>query len=165
MDFENLSAKYKFLVIPISGTNTGTITQLSSGVYIGYIGEHFLIGINAEKGQLETDENFESNQNEHFATFGVGTFIGFHFLDSIKIWTGYLNTELEPTSTKDYRYYGQHVSYGIGYRVYKGILVNLESYTNYYTQIESDSTGQTNGLSQDIKTTATSLSLSMAFIF
>ena len=25
MDFENLSAKYKFLVIPISGTNTGTM--------------------------------------------------------------------------------------------------------------------------------------------
>jgi len=148
-----------------NGSETGNITQLSSGIYIGYIGEHFLVGINAEKGQLETDSSFETNGNEHFSTFGVGTFIGFHFFDALKIWTGYLNTELEPTSTEDYRYYGQLVSYGIGYRVWKGVLISIESYTNFYTQIETDSTGKTTGLGTNIKTTGTSLSISTAFIF
>ena len=108
---------------------------------------------------------YHPNNYKKYNGGGVGSFLGFHFFDSFKIWTGYLNSTLEPTSNRDFRYFGQHVSFGLGLRVYQGLMINAEGFRNQYTQEENDETGKTRGLDDNIKTEGQIYYLSYIFIF
>lgn len=132
---------------------------------VGYIGDYFLAGLNFELGNFTYSDNITDDGYTHFKGGGVGTYLGFHFYDRIKIWTGYLNSSIEPKSNDDFRYYGQQVSFGIGYRVWDFVLLNYEVFRNYFTQYEDDTTGKTQGLEQNIKTEMQAISLSMFLIF
>ena len=170
----SINAHARFLVEPKAlsysgefkvGSESGKISGTGYGISLGYFGNHFMAGINIERSEIKTDSGFNTNGYQKFNGGGVGTFIGFYFLDSFKLWTGYLNSVLEPTSNKDYRYFGQHFSIGLGYRFYKGFMINIEGYRNQYTQEENDVTGQTRGLDSNIKTEGSAYSLSYIFAF
>jgi hypothetical protein len=143
----------------------GNLSGQVFGLNTGYLGENFMIGLTVEKGQYKYDSNITSAGHENFDGGGLGSFIGFHLFDHFKIWTGYLNSSLEPTSNNDTRYFGQQVSFGIGYRVYEGLMLNLHSFSNQFTQFEDDNTGKTTGLSRNIKTEGHVLSASYLLIF
>lgn len=170
----SINAHARFLVEPkvISysgefkvGQESGKYSGNGYGVSLGYFGNHFMAGINIEKTQIKTGSGFNDKGYQTFNGGGVGTFIGFYFLDSFKLWTGYLNSVLEPTSNNDYRYFGQHFSIGLGYRFYEGFMLNIEGFRNQYTQEENDVTGQTRGLDSNIKTEGTAYSISYIFAF
>lgn len=148
-----------------AGQEKGDLSGKVMAINLGYLGNHFMIGFSIEKGQYTYDSNLTSDKYTHFNGGGVGSFIGFYFLDHFKIWTGYLNSTLEPTSNNDTRYFGQHVSLGIGYRVYEGLMLNLQGFKNQFTQMESDITGKTTGLDTNIKTDGHSLALSYILVF
>jgi hypothetical protein len=135
------------------------------GLNTGYLGENFMVGLTIEKGQYEFDSELTSAGHKKFDGGGLGSFIGFHLYDRVKIWTGYLNSSIEPTSNNNIRYFGQQVSFGLGYRLHEGLMLNLQSFSNQFTQIESDITGKTTGLARNIKTSGHSLSASYFLIF
>ena len=143
------------------GSLTGHVGQLN----LGYLGEAFMMGIALEQGQFSYDSNVFTQGYKHFDGGGVGTFLGFHFFDRIKLWTTYLNSTLEPTKNKDIRYFGQFISFGLGLRLHDGLLLNLTSFSNHFTQEENDDTGKTNGLATNIKTQGQSLGLSYILAF
>lgn len=172
--FTTQTAQARFLVEPHFNRYTGTFTRGSEsgdfkgealGLNAAYIGEHFIMGLNFEKGAFIFDNNFHSNGHSIWESGGVGTFLGFYFFDKVKIWTGYMNSSAEPRNLKTYRLFGQHASFGVGYRVFDGLMANFEMFTNYYTQSEDDTTGKTSGLSENIKTQGSSFSLSYILIF
>lgn len=148
-----------------AGNNDGNLTGKGYGLKIGYLGEYFMAGINLEKQTVETQSGFSTDNYQKFDGGGIGTFMGFHFWDLLKVWTSYLNTTLEPTSNRDYRYFGQYVSFGIGFRVYQGLLISYEGFRNQYTQEENDETGKTRGLDDNIKTEGSNLILSYILKF
>ena len=148
-----------------AGNEKGNLTGKVFGLNLGYLGEFAMAGITLEKGQYSYDNNITTNSYSHFDGGGVGTFIGFHFWDNIKLWTGYLNSTLEPTANNNIRYFGQHASFGIGYRVYDGLMLNIQGFRNQFTQIEDDVTGKTSGLDTNIKTEGHSYYLSYILIF
>lgn len=148
-----------------SGDERGKLTGHVYGLNLGYLGEVFMAGITLETGKYSYDKNVTTESTSKFDGGGVGTFLGFHLWDRLKLWTGYLNSTLEPTSNKDIRYFGQHISYGLGIRLFDGLMLNLYEFKNQFTQIEDDTTGKTGGLDPKIKTYGTNLSLSYILIF
>lgn len=164
----------KFLVEPSynyysgefeAGNESGRLIGHVYGLNLGYLGDYFMIGVTLETGKYDYDKNVSSDNTAKFDGGGVGTFLGFHVWDRWKIWTGYLNSTLEPTNNRSTRYFGQHVSYGLGYRIVDGLMLNLYEFRNQFTQYEDDTTGLTGGLSTKIKTSGTNLSLSYILIF
>ena len=149
----------------INDGETGDLTGQVLGLNMGHLGQHFMIGFTIETGKYSYDKNFTSHNSSQFDGGGIGTFVGFHFWNNLKIWTGYLNSTLEPTSNNDTRYFGQHFSYGLGYRIYEGLMINFYAFSNQFTQIEDDTTGKTTGLDSHIKTDGHNLSLSYMVIF
>jgi hypothetical protein len=148
-----------------AGTEDGDFSAKVTSLNLGYLGENILLGFTFEKGQYTFDSNVTTDAYSNFDGGGVGTFIGFNFWDRFKIWSSYLNSSLEPTANNDIRYFGQHVSFGFGYRVYEGLMLNLQSFRNQYTQKEDDVTGKTTGLDTNIKTEGYSYFLSYILIF
>lgn len=148
-----------------AGENSGDLVGRVYGLNLGYLGEYFMIGFTVETGKYDYDRSVSSNNTTKFDGGGVGTFLGFHLWDRWKVWTGYLNSTLEPTNNNDTRYFGQHISYGLGYRLYKGLLINIYEFKNQFTQLEDDTTGKTTGLESNIKTSGVNFSLSYLFIF
>jgi len=148
-----------------TGNDTGKISASMYGANIGYIGKYFMAGFSVENGSLSSDSTLTSSGSKEFQGGGIGTYMGFHFLDKWKIWTGYLNSALEPNNNNDIRYFGQHVSFGLGYRVWEGLIINIEGFRNQYTQQEDDITGKTQGLDTKIKTNGASYFLSYFLVF
>ncbi|MDH5414594.1 MAG: hypothetical protein OEW87_10690, partial [Flavobacteriaceae bacterium] len=95
----------------------------------------------------------------------IGTYIAFHFWDFFRIWTGYLNSTLEPKGNNNYRFFGQHISIGVGFRLYDGLMLNFQDARNQFTQLEDDITKKTSGLASNIKTEAQSIGLSYVLLF
>lgn len=148
-----------------TGPNTGHFSGAVYGAHVGYLGDNFMAGLTFENGEYNAGSTISETGSNRFKGGGIGTFLGFHFLDRWKIWTGYLNSALEPTNNRDKRYFGQHASVGIGYRLWEGLMFNFESFQNVYTQVEDDITGITDGLDQKIKTQGVSYSLSYILVF
>lgn len=168
------SAWTKFIIEPSynyyhgrfdSENGRGNLTGHVYGVNFGYLGEYFMAGVSIETGKYQYDNHVTVEKYRKFDGGGAGTFVGFHIFDRIKLWTGYLNSTLEPIDNNDIRYFGQHFSYGIGYRIYDGIMLNLYEFKNQFTQIEDDNTGKTNGLNPSIKTQGSNLSISYILVF
>ena len=151
----------EFKVAERTGEFTGKVANLN----LGYMDKNFMVGITLEKGDYEYDSEVTEDGYEKFDGGGVGTYIGFIFFDRIRVWTNYLNSTLEPKSNSDIRYFGQNFTYGLGYRVYDGLLINYQFFSNHFTQKEDDTTGKTEGLLSNIKTQGTSLSLSFILVF
>lgn len=147
------------------GTEDGNLSGQVYGLNLGYLGEYFMAGMSFENGQYKSDNTLTENNYEKYTGGGIGSYLGFHFLDRYKLWTGYLNSTLEPTENTDYRLFGQHVSFGLGVRVYEGLMFNIEGFRNQYTQQENDLTGKTTGLGTNIKSEGTSYFLSYFLIF
>ena len=143
-----------------SGAQEGSFSGRIYGANLGYLGDYFMAGLTLENGEYISDNTLTTEGFEKYKGGGIGTYIGFHFLDSWKVWTGYLNSALEPTSNKQIRYFGQHVSFGAGYRIWQGLILNIEGFRNQYTQQEDDTTGLTSGLETNMKTEGTSYFLS-----
>lgn len=135
------------------------------GLNLGYLGANFMIGLSFETGKYSYDKNVTDNNTSKFDGGGVGGFVGFYFWDRIKVWTGYLNSTLEPVNNNNERYFGQHVSYGLGYRLLDGLMLNIYEFKNQFTQLESDITGKTGGLENVIKTRGAQVSLSYILLF
>lgn len=148
-----------------SGENSGDFNGRIFGTNVGYLGEYFMAGLTFERGQYTSDSDLTTNGYEKYDGGGIGTYLGFHFLDLYKLWTGYLNSALEPTANKDIRYFGQHVSFGFGWRIWEGLLINVEGFRNVYTQQEDDITGKTEGLETNMRTEGTSYFLSYFLVF
>lgn len=146
-----------------TSNNKGSLTGETINLNTGYIGEYIFAGFSIEKGHYKYSEKIENATS--FNGGGIGTFLGFHFLNRFKIWTNYLNSSLEPTNQTSRRYFGQFVSFGIGYRLFGNVVLNIESFKNQFTQIEDDKTGKTSGLSENIKTVGQSVSLSFLFVY
>lgn len=157
---DNISGKFS-----IVAGNEGTFTGTSYGLRLGYLGDYFMAGINVEKGHFTYDSQVTSYGYQYFQGGGVGTYLGFHFLDHWRIWTGYLNSTLEAVSQKDYRYFGQQISLGLGYRITGGWMLNYLYYNNYFTQYEDDITGKTGSLANNVRVIGHALSLSFIAVF
>lgn len=147
-----------------SDTNSGSLVGDTLGINIGYLGKYFMAGFKAEKGEYTFGKAPMSDGFTSYSGGGLGTFIGFHFLDRWKVVTGYLNTSFEPKSNDDIRYFGQQASLLIGYRVFSGFFINVMAFRNQFTQLEDDTTGKTQSLESNIKTQGNSLSLSYMFV-
>ncbi|MCO4755385.1 MAG: hypothetical protein KC478_12960 [Bacteriovoracaceae bacterium] len=147
------------------GDQKGNISGESTGLNVGYIGNYFLAGLSFELGNFKYSKSITDDNYTLFKGGGVGTYMGFHFFDRVKLWTGYLNSSIEPKGNDDFQYFGQQVSFGLGIRIWKYILLNYEVYNNYFTQVESDVTGKTEGLDTNIRTKKESIGLSAFFIF
>ncbi len=163
-----------FLVEPhfnkVSGTferadTEGDMTGEYLGLRLAYTNKFFMIGINLEKGHYSYDSEVSATKHSHYNGGGVGTFLGFHFFDRLRIWTGYLNSVLEANGNKDQRFFGQQVEFGIGYRLWKNIFVNYSYINNFFTQEENDITGETGSIEEIIKVKSNSLSISSIFVF
>jgi len=148
-----------------TGADSGKFSGKIYGANVGYLGDYFMAGLSFENGQYTSDNTLTNQGFEKYNGGGIGSYMGFHFLDRWKIWTGYLNSALEPTANRDFRYFGQHVSFGLGYRVWEGLILNVEGFRNQYTQQEDDTTGLTTGLDSNIKTEGTSYFLSYFLVF
>jgi hypothetical protein len=135
------------------------------GLRLAYTNKFFMMGLNFEKGHYTYDREVSTLGHSYFNGGGVGTFLGFHFLDRIRIWTGYLNSTLESTNENNQRFFGQQVEFGVGLRVYKSIFLNLNHFNNFFTQEENDVDGKTGSIDEVIKVTGNSLSISTMFIF
>lgn len=157
---DNISGKFSI----VSGAD-GKMSGTSTGLRVGYLGQYFMVGMNFEKGHYEYDPEVTSYGHKYFNGGGIGTYLGFHFLDHFRIWTGYLNSALESTSQDDFRYFGQQVSMGVGYRITGGWMLNYLYFNNYFTQYEDDLTGKTGSLVSDIRVVGSSLSLSFISVF
>jgi len=139
---------------------SGSLTGKTLNLNIGYLGPYFMAGISVEKGTFEYDSDVTTDKYTTFDGGGVGTFIGFHFFDRIKLWSTYLNSSLEPVKNNDTRYFGQHFSAGIGFRIIDGLILSYQNFSNQFTQFESDITGKTEGLDNNIKTSGNIINLS-----
>lgn len=146
------------------GTN-GSLRGETSNLHVGYIGESFMAGLSFERGWLNIEDDITDTDANTFKYGGVGTFMGFHFLNRIKIYTGYTNTSLEPRNNDDFRYFGQQVNFGLGYRFWDIFILNYEYMNNFYTQIEDDTTGKTSSLNSNIRSDKHSYGISMILIF
>jgi hypothetical protein len=146
------------------GTN-GSLRGESSNLHVGYIGESFMAGLSFERGWLNFEEDITGTGASTFKYGGVGTFLGFHFLNRFKIYTGYTNTSLEPRNNDSFRYFGQQVNFGLGYRFWDILILNYEYMNNFYTQIEDDETGKTSSLDSNIRSDKHSYGISMILIF
>ena len=143
----------------------GSLKGEGSSINLGYIGKHFMAGVSAEKGWLNFNKSLVDAGPTNFTYGGFGTFLGFHFFNRIKIYTGYMNTSIEPSNDSSFRYFGQEAYFGIGYRLWDFVLLNYDYMSNVYTQLEDDNTGKTSGLDSNFKTTKQSIGLSCIFIF
>lgn len=163
-----------FLVEPhfnsISGSFTrgdkdGKLNGETAGLRLGYSDNFFMIGLNFENGHFSYDNNLTSNGYSHFQGGGIGTFLGFHFLERLRLWTGYLNTTLEAKGNTSQRFFGQQVEFGLGYRFWGPMLINYKYFNNYFTQEEDDITGKTGSIDDVIRVVGSSVSISAIFIF
>lgn len=127
---------------------------------LGYMGDYFLAGVSLEKSRFVFVDPFATQTGKIYDGGGVGTFIGFHLWDRIKIETTYLNSTLEPNSNSDVRYFGQYFAFGISLRLWRGLMLNMQHYENQFTQFEDDTTGKTQGLDSHIKTSGNIVGLS-----
>jgi hypothetical protein len=143
----------------------GNVTGEVSGLRVGYSDNNFMVGLNFEKGHYSYDSNLTDNGYSHFSGGGVGTFIGFHFYERIRIWSGYLNSALESNTNSSQRFFGQQVELGLGYRVWENVLINYSYFNNYFTQEENDITGKTGSIDQVIRVVGSNISISAVFIF
>jgi hypothetical protein len=150
-----------FKVNGISDSYTGDGTALN----LGYIGPYFLAGLELQFGTTIFNQAPTTDGGKIYKSGGVGTYLGFHFFNRWKVWTGYTNSNIEPKSNNDVRYFGQQVNLGIGYRIYEGLMLNYIHQTNYFTQREDDITGKTGSLDNIIKTQGYSFNFSVIFIF
>ncbi len=147
------------------GDLKGSLTGESLSLNAGYLGDYFMAGVTAEMGNFHYSDTIIDQNYTVFAGGGIGTYLGFHFFDRVKLWTGYLNSTLEPKSNEDLQYFGQQISFGLGIRVWKYILLNYEVYQNYFTQIEDETTGKTEGLDTNIKEQKQSIGISAFLTF
>ncbi len=148
-----------------SGDNElGSFSAKGYGVSLGYAGKYFLMGLTGEKLDYSFEDHFTTHGHTKYSGGGIGTFIGLHLFDRFKIWTSYLNSTLEPTSNTSTRYFGQYYSVGLGIRILGGIMLNAQSFTNQYTQIEDDTTGKTSGLDKKLTTFGQTYSISYIFL-
>ena len=147
------------------GDKEGDVSGEVSGLRLGYSDTNFMIGLNFEKGHYTYDSNLTDNAYSHFSGGGVGTFIGFHFFERVRIWSGYLNSALESNTNSSQRFFGQQVEIGVGYRVWQNILINYSYFNNYFTQEESDITGKTGSIDEVIRVVGSNISVSAIFIF
>ena len=143
----------------------GDFNGTGFGLNLGYAGNRFFIGLNLERLELKFQDHFTNENFETFIGGGVGSFMGFQLFDRIKIWTTYLNSTLEPVSNKKIRYFGQYYAIGLGLRLIDGLMLNAQSFTNHYTQIEDDTTGKTSGLDKNLATFGQSYGLSYLLLF
>ena len=144
---------------------SGDLHGEGNAIHIGYIGEFFMAGVSAEKGWMHIDGNIMGNGSENFVYGGLGTYMGFHFMNRLKIYTGYVNTTLEPTNVSTYRFFGQQVNFGIGWRIVDFIILHYEYMNNFHTQEENDITGKTDGLSSNIRSNKQAYGISFIFVF
>lgn len=128
------------------------------------MGNYILAGLNLDQNRTYFNQDFPSQSGKIYSGGGIGTFLGFHFWDRLRIETTYLNSALEANSNDKFRYFGQYFAYGIGFRPWKGFMLNYSKFNNQYTQSENDETGLTLGLPDNIKTSGESLSLSYIFV-
>lgn len=144
---------------------SGDFNGKTFGLRTGYLGQYFMAGLSIEKGQYFYDDTLTTNSYEQYDGGGIGTFIGFHFLDRFRILTSYMNSSLEPIDNNSTRFFGQYVSLSLGYRIYDGLMLNYTEFRNQYTQIEDDDTGETEGLTNNIRESGGSVSLSYILAF
>jgi hypothetical protein len=140
---------------------SGTSTSLK----LGYIGKYFMAGLLLDYGSLTFDDGVDAQNNKYYKGGGVGSYLGFHFGSSFKIWTSYLNSSLEAVSDDSRRLFGQRVDFGLGYRIWEKVFLNYAYTTNVYTQLEDDETGKTTGLNSNTTVKYGAVSLSALFIF
>jgi hypothetical protein len=138
-------------------------TSQGTGIDIGYMGDYFLAGITIERNTARFEDPFLGNSFNNYSQGGIGTFMGFHFYDRFRLQTTYINTSLEPSSNRSIRYFGQYFAFSLGLRIYDGLMLNVNSYNNVYTQLEDDNTGLTTGLTNNIKTRGNALYFSYIF--
>ena len=172
--FLSNNAQALFLVEPMAKSITATIetngrlgnmrVQLG-GVKLGYLNEYFIAGIEIQKGLARMEKSPFALDYKEYNAGGIGTFLGFHFYDRYKIWTGYLNTNYEPVKYNSIRYFGQQISFGIGIRIYSGFLLSYEVFNNYFTQKENDNTGITETIGKTIRARGSSANLSYMMVF
>lgn len=149
--------------LSFSGTERSFISN-GQGLKVGYMGHNILAGIIVDQNRTQFNESLPGQSGKIFSGGGIGTFLGFHFWDRLRIETTYLNSALEPNSNDNFRYFGQYFSYGLGFRLWKGLMLNMSQFNNQYTQSENDETGLTQGLNTNIKTSGRSLSFSYIFV-
>ena len=126
--------------------------------------DSILVGLDKISSKTYFNEGFSSQTGKIYSGGGIGTFLGFHFWDRLRVETTYLNSALEANSNDEFRYFGQYFSYGLGLRLWKGFMLNYSKFNNQYTQSENDETGLTLGLSNNIKTEGESISLSYILV-
>ena len=173
--FSSNLAFAKFTVEPHWDKLQGTISNYQddkvkfsgdmNGINIGYLGENVMAGMVMQLGRLSFKKDPTGDGEKYFKAGGIGTYLGFHFRGTIKIWSEYQNTNIEPTTANDRRYFGQQVSFGLGYRIYDGVLINYKYFNNYYTQKEDDTTGKTSSLDRNMRTFGQSFGLSFIFVW
>ena len=172
--FSTTTANARFMIEPqfrvYSGDykgndRKGDLHGEGNAIHLGYIGDFFMAGISAEKGWLHMDGNIMGNNAQNFVYGGLGTYMGFHFMNRLKIYTGYVNTTLEPTNISTYRFFGPQINFGLGWRIFDFIILNYEYMNNVYTQEENDETGKTDGLPSNIRSTKQAYGISFLFVF
>ncbi|MAZ49632.1 MAG: hypothetical protein CME65_13815 [Halobacteriovoraceae bacterium] len=141
-----------------------SFNSFGQGLKIGYMGNYILTGLSFDQNRTYFNEGFSSQTGKIYSGGGIGTFLGFHFWDRLRVETTYLNSALEANSNDEFRYFGQYFSYGLGLRLWKGFMLNYSKFNNQYTQSENDETGLTLGLSNNIKTEGESISLSYILV-
>jgi hypothetical protein len=141
-------------------TNKGSFSADVYGIKIGYIENHFYAGLSFDIGEYSFDRNFSTYNTELYKGGGIGTYLGFYW-GSIKVWTNYINSTLEPQNMKSQRFFGEQLNFGFGFKLSGSFYLNYEIFSNQFTQLENDVTGKTNGLANNIKTNGESLSLSI----
>ena len=147
------------------GDLKGSLSGESTSLNAGYLGDYFMAGVTAEIGNFHYSSTIMDEKFTVFTGGGIGTYLGFHFFDRLKLWTGYLNSTLEPKSNEDFQYFGQQITFGLGIRLWKYLLLNYEVHNNYFTQYEDESTGATEGLETNIREKKRSIGLSAFLIF
>lgn len=168
-------AHAKFMVEPHWDKLQGTISNYQAekveftgdmnGLNLGYLGRNIMAGMILQLGRMSFKKDPTGDGEKYFKAGGIGTYLGFHFRGVIKLWSEYQNTNLEPTHADDRRYFGQQVAFGLGYRIYDGILINYKYFNNYYTQKEEDETGKTSSLERNMRTYGQSFGLSFVLVW
>ena len=168
-------AHAKFMLEPYAESVNGTIRSISNekinfsgpnfGINIGYIGTNILVGMVTTLGEMSFASDPTGDGQKRFKSGGIGTYLGFHFKGTYKLWTEYQNTNIEPIGAESRRYFGQQVSFGLGYRIYKALLINYKYFNNFLTQVEDDSTGKTSSLNSNLRSSGHMIGLSLILVW
>ena len=132
---------------------------------LGYLNEWFTMGVALEMGNFKFKVPAFPVASQYFTGGGIGTFLGFHFFNRIKIQSTYLNKQYKSKNNEDFSYFGQSVAATLGIRIVSGLMFNIEYFNNYFTQVENHATGATESLDPIVRTYGTNFGLSYIFIF